>query len=87
MSKREAAAERQISTYYKNFFENDFPPVWITLNRLHWTAFSKVLEEAKKEARKELHKGEWPSQAKGNSDNSRMTPTPALKSPIETDRD
>ena len=51
---------------------------------LNWTAFSKVLEEAKKEARKELHKGEWLSLAESNSDNSGMTPTPAQENPIET---
>ena len=79
-----AAAERQQEIYYKDFFENKFPPVWITLNQLYWTAFSKVLEEAKKEARKELNEGEWPSLAEGNSDNSRMTPTPAQENPIET---
>ena len=63
----DTAAVRQENIYYKDFFENKLPPVWITLNQLYRWSFSKVLEEAKKEARKELNAGGWPSLAEGDS--------------------
>ena len=79
------AAERQAEIYYKYFWENEGREAYITLCKLHGWSLSKVLEAAKEEVAKE-NKGQWPIQAEGSSDNSRTDPTPALESPIGTDK-
>ena len=80
-----AAASRQLDTYYKHYWENEGRELYITLCKLYGYSLAKVLKAVKEEAAKE-NEGQWPSQVEGSSDNSRTNPTPALESPIGTDK-